>query len=186
MPEKKINRSRKGQVVELKAIKILEAQGYRVHRCVRTGAKRGPFWVSQSNDIYGCIDVIAKKKGERTRWIQVTADSGISRKSEEMLGIPWDLEFDVVEIWRWVGGHKRNHKITGAPLDSQYFQTYRLCESTDVSGLRGTKLELSMNKEGEMIGTMEGVAFKVSEPRRNFEMHERLRMAENVKEVPHE
>lgn len=122
----KVNTSKKGTSIELAAIKVLEAEGYKVHRCVRTGVKRGPFYFSQSNDVFGCIDLVAKKKGARTRWIQVTADSGIGRKKKDLDEVPWDAQFDSVEIWRWVGGNTRKHKATGAFLDRQYFQVYRL------------------------------------------------------------
>ena len=121
---RKGNTSSKGTRVELMAIKLLEAEGYRVHRCVRTGQKRGPFYVSQSNDVFGCIDLVAKRLGQRTRWIQVTADSGIGRKRREMEEVPWDPQFDSVEIWRWVGGARRKHKGTGLWLERQYFQVY--------------------------------------------------------------
>lgn len=124
-PRKRVNTSQKGAAIELTAIKILEAEGYKVHRCVRTGTKRGPLWISQSNDVFGCIDLVAKRLGERTRWIQVTADSGIGRKKKELLEVPWDPNFDRVEIWRWVGGGARKHKSTGVLLDRQYFQVYR-------------------------------------------------------------
>ncbi len=123
---KTVNTSAKGTAIELQAIKMLQAEGYVVHRCVRTGVRRGGMYFSQSNDVFGCIDLIAKKLGQRTRWIQVTADSGIGRKKEDLAEIPWDPLFDEVEIWRWVGGARRKHKITGAWLDRQYFQVYRM------------------------------------------------------------
>jgi hypothetical protein len=124
--KRKVNTSSKGTAIELAAIKILEAEGYKVHRCVRTGVKRGPFYFSQSNDVFGCIDLIAKKKGTRTRWIQVTADSGIGRKKKDLDEVPWDPVIDSVEIWRWVGGNARKHKTTGDWLERQYFQVYHL------------------------------------------------------------
>jgi hypothetical protein len=123
-PKRKVNTSAKGTSIELAAIKLLEAEGYKVHRCVRTGVKRGPFYFSQSNDVFGCIDLVAKRFGSRTRWIQVTADSGIGRKKKDMDEVPWDPEHDSVEIWRWVGGNNRKHKTTGAFLERQYFQVY--------------------------------------------------------------
>ncbi len=123
---RRINTSSKGTQIELSAIKVLEAEGYRVHRCVRTGTKRGPLWISQSNDVFGCIDLVAKKRGERTRWIQVTAHSGIGAKKKEILDVPWDPVHDSVEIWRWVGGAVRKHRSTGQVLDRQYFQVYHL------------------------------------------------------------
>jgi hypothetical protein len=124
--KRRVNTSSKGTAIELAAIKVLEAEGYKVHRCVRTGVKRGPFWFSQSNDVFGCIDLVGKKRGERTRWIQVTADSGIGRKKKDLDEVPWDPAFDSVEIWRWVGGASRKHKTTGAFLERQYFQVYHL------------------------------------------------------------
>jgi hypothetical protein len=120
----KVNTSSKGTKIELIAIKVLEAEGYTVHRCVRTGVKRGPHYFSQSNDVFGCIDLVAKKRGERTRWIQVTADGGIGKKKADLAEVPWDPLFDSVEIWRWVGGRQRRHKTTGATLERQYFQVY--------------------------------------------------------------
>jgi hypothetical protein len=124
--KRRVNTSSKGTAIELAAIKVLEAEGYKVHRCVRTGVKRGPLYISQSNDVFGCIDLVAKKRSERTRWIQVTADSGVGRKKKDLDEVPWDPVFDSVEIWRWVGGATRKHKTTGAFLERQYFQVYRL------------------------------------------------------------
>jgi hypothetical protein len=124
--KRRVNTSSKGTAIELAAIKVLEAEGYKVHRCVRTGVRRGPLYISQSNDVFGCIDLVAKKKGERTRWLQVTAHSGIGKKKADLDEVPWDPAFDSVEIWRWVGGASRKHKTTGAFLERQYFQVYRL------------------------------------------------------------
>ncbi len=121
---RRVNTSAKGTAIELAAIKLLESEGYKVHRCVRTGVKRGPNYYSQSNDVFGCIDLIGKKRGERTRWIQVTAHSGIGQKKDDLAQVPWDPLFDCVEIWRWVGGQARKHKSTGEMLERQYFQIY--------------------------------------------------------------
>ncbi len=121
-----MNTSAKGTAIELRAIKILESWGYKVHRCVRTGVKRGKMYFSQSNDVFGCVDLVAKKRGERTRWIQVTAHSGMGQKKKDLAEVPWDPLFDQVEIWRWVGGAARKHKTTGEWLDRQYFQVYKL------------------------------------------------------------
>lgn len=122
---KMVNRSAKGTGIELRAIKILEGMGYKVHRCVRSSVRRGGRFFSQSNDVFGCVDLIAKKRGERTRWIQVTAHSGMGQKKQDLEEVPWDPLFDQVEIWRWVGGAARKHKTTGEWLDRQYFQVYK-------------------------------------------------------------
>ena len=130
--KRRVNTSSKGTQIELAAIKVLEAEGYKVHRCVRTGIKRGPIYISQSNDVFGCIDLVAKRKGARTRWIQVTADSGIGRKKADLAEVPWDPDHDSVEIWRWVGGNARKHKSTGDWLKRQYFQVYHLDEGFEL------------------------------------------------------
>lgn len=127
-----VNRNAKGTAIELRAIKMLESWGYKVHRCVRTGVQRGKMYFSQNNDVFGCIDLIAKKHGERTRWVQVTADGGVGRKKDDLAEVPWDPLFDQVEIWRWVGGAARKHKTTGALLDRQYFQVYKLEEGYEL------------------------------------------------------
>lgn len=139
-PKRRVNTSAKGTQIELSAIKVLEAEGYKVHRCVRTGTKRGPIFVSQSNDVFGCIDLVAKKKGMRTRWIQVTADSGISRKKKDIDEVPWDPQHDSVEIWRWVGGATRRHKSRDILLERQYFQVYHLDDGFVLDAARRIQL----------------------------------------------
>lgn len=144
---KKIQTSNKGAVVERKAINYLKDLGYVIHRAVRTGYKRGNMWFSQSNDVFGCIDIIAKKPGERTRWIQVTAHSGIGQKKADLDEIPWDPVYDSVEIWRWVGGKNgKLHKRTGELLPDLYFQVYHLDKDyalikEDIISLRQEDLE---------------------------------------------
>jgi hypothetical protein len=86
----------------------------------------GPRWVTVGNDIFGNIDLIAKKQEERTRWIQVTSAGSIGRKRAELQATPWDKTHDSVEIWRWVGGQARRHASQGVWLDRQYFQVYHL------------------------------------------------------------
>lgn len=146
-----VNRTHKGRQIELWAIKALEAEGYVVHRCVRTSIKRGPMWISQSNDIFGCIDLVAKKRGERTRWVQVTADGGIGRKKDDLALVPWDPLFDSVEIWRWVGGPRRKHKRTGEWLERQYFQVYHLDASFELQPDKRIRLHDAL--QGDLAAT---------------------------------
>ncbi|HUR24956.1 MAG TPA: hypothetical protein VM327_02950 [Candidatus Thermoplasmatota archaeon] len=93
---------RRGREVEAKAVTILEAQGYVVHRCIRNGVKRNGRWYSAGNDIWGCVDIQAKRRGERVRFIQVTSDTGIGKKRLQLEAVPWDSAWECVEIWRWV------------------------------------------------------------------------------------
>lgn len=121
------NNNRKGNKAELEVKRLLEAQGYYVHRTVRTNHHG---FVNAPNDIFGC-DIIAKKEGERTRWIQVTCDGHIGRKKAELALVPWDSQHDSVEVWRRVG-IKRKHKVTGETPDSMYYVVYHRDDMFDL------------------------------------------------------
>lgn len=88
--------------------------------------------MSGPNDVFGCVDLIAKswpddKRESRTRWIQVTMDRAIGRKKSKLALIPWNIRHDSVEIWRLVDGSgKRLDGRTGKPRDRLYFQIYTL------------------------------------------------------------
>lgn len=119
--------SQKGQRAELKAINLLEAQGYVIHRTLRASIRRQGRWFSLHNDVFGCIDILAKKRGERMRYIQVTSTGGIGKKARDLAQVPWDPHLESIEIWRWVSGAgKRLDGRTGLPRDRLYFQVYRL------------------------------------------------------------
>ena len=109
---KRINTARKGTDIEREAIQKLHDRGYRVHRTIRTRYRTKTGWGSHSNDVFGCIDLVAKRLDERTRWIQVTATRHIGRKKLELDTVPWAIPHDSVEIWRWVPA-------------GRYFQVYR-------------------------------------------------------------
>lgn len=126
-----VSKAATGTEVERIAIAILEDQGYKVHRTVRTPVKVGKFFISQSNDVFGCIDLIAKKKGERTRWVQVTKDKGIGRKKKDLSQVPWDKDFDSVEVWIWKARKLKDIKAEPGQKMKEYnrwkhFQLYRM------------------------------------------------------------
>lgn len=124
-----IDRAAKGTRVELTAIKALEADGYTVHRCVRTAYKANGRWYSHANDVFGAVDIIAKRLGERrTRWIQVTADKQVSKKKAKLAAVPWSTDCDSVEIWRWVDGRGPWTDRRGQPVPRSFFEVYHLDE----------------------------------------------------------
>ena len=82
--------------------KWLEEHGWVVHN-QKSVAKAIPVkgkvvWVSKRNDIFGEVDLIAKKDYEPTLWIQATLDSGKGRKEEGLRKIPWGPG-DKPQIW---------------------------------------------------------------------------------------
>lgn len=65
--------------------------------------------IMAGRDIYGC-DLVAKKFGERTRWIQVSTVPQKSVKERQVLEFPWTLEHESVELWLRVHG-KREFRV---------------------------------------------------------------------------
>lgn len=122
-----MNTSGKGARIERIAIKHLRSEGYRVHRTLRSAVRYRRRFVSNGNDLFGSVDLLAKKGGERMKYIQVTATRDKSRKAKRLLEVPWDCSMESVEIWRWVGGKgPRMDGRTGQPRPRFYFQVYRL------------------------------------------------------------
>lgn len=56
-------------------------------------------WVSQRNDILGCIDVLWIDPAGRITFVQCTMDTGVGRKLAELKKIPWNLGVCHVEVW---------------------------------------------------------------------------------------
>lgn len=125
MPRKRRpNTNRKGVRLERVAIKVLESKPYAVHRTIRHVVRKKGRVLSISSDIYGCIDLIAKRKGERTRWIQVTTATSIRKRIADFAKVPWSPEHDVVELWRWIPAGKHLDGRTGKPRLRKYFKVY--------------------------------------------------------------
>ena len=87
----------------------LEERGWMVHNqksVARAIKVRGKLiFVSQRNDIFGGIDLIAMKENLPTLWIQATLDSGKGRKMEKLAAIPFSWS-DNVQIWIDRGGRQ--------------------------------------------------------------------------------
>ena len=94
---------KKGQYLEQLAKRMLEADGYCVHRVqqntkVRKVNGRLVFY-SNKQDIFEC-DLIAIKKESLPRFIQVTADTGIKKRLEEWQKYPFPFPLISVELWQ--------------------------------------------------------------------------------------
>jgi len=55
-------------------------------------------YVSQRNDILGCIDLVAKKENKPTLWIQATLHTGLGEKKKALQTVPWGKD-DMVQVW---------------------------------------------------------------------------------------
>ena len=107
--------TQKGNQYEREVRDILEAQGWLVegqHRKVmwirdqKTGQMK---MIMSGRDIYGC-DLIAKKLGSKTRWIQVSTVPQKSSKERQVMEFPWTLEHEDVELWLRIDG-KRSYRV---------------------------------------------------------------------------
>ena len=80
--------------------KWLIDKDYSVHRSQRSFFKfpSGKI-IAHSNDILNCIDILAIKKGEKPRFIQVTKHSGMSEKIKKLSKVDWDFDYCSVEVW---------------------------------------------------------------------------------------
>ena len=56
-------------------------------------------WVSQRNDIFGCIDLVWITAQGTICFIQATEDRGIGRKLAELNKVPWCLSNCLVQLW---------------------------------------------------------------------------------------
>lgn len=131
--------TQKGNLYEKEVKTILESQGYTVegqHRKVMwirdkfTGAMK---MIMAGRDIFG-VDLIAKKLGERTRWIQVSTLSQKSSKQKQVLVFPWTLEHESVELWLRLDG-KRTFRVFKLAADGKFIET----EPEDLKGSKHEK-----------------------------------------------
>ena len=88
-----------GNKNELFVEKELQKQGYVIHRARASVIKTKTGYFCRSNDIFGAFDIIAKKKGEKTKWIQVSTGYRKSEKEKVILGLNIWNSRDEVEIW---------------------------------------------------------------------------------------
>lgn len=125
LPKKRKNTNKIGNEAELIAKEHLERQGYLVHRAARAYRPVGNGQlVNVQTDVFGCIDLVAKKKNHATLWIQVTVDGGIGRKMKDLQKVPWNLD-DIVQVWQW---KKRSMRECETRAEYQKWLHFRVIE----------------------------------------------------------
>lgn len=97
----RMNTKRRGASLELRLKKQLEAMGFIIEkaRAVYAGKNR-----AVSHDFYSAFDMVAKRAGTRTTWIQATTTNvSIAQKAAQIAeALPYfDQQFDDVWIARW-------------------------------------------------------------------------------------
>ena len=119
----------KGNRLQVAARRVLEDEGYTVHTAVRSAQRRGPFWISQSTDVFNAFDLVATRmeRPRSLRFIQVTTANNVSERIKKVDPVPLNTSIASVEIWGYVGGQKRldrRYKDRKVWLARNYFQVY--------------------------------------------------------------
>src|ERR1041385_3065865 len=104
--------TQKGNQYEREVKAILESQGWTVEGQHRKVMFLGPGkMIMAGRDIFGC-DIVAKKAGERTRWIQVSTVENKSKKEKQVLGYPINLDHESIERWLRIPKKKAYRRFT--------------------------------------------------------------------------
>lgn len=98
--------TQKGNRIEKLAEDILHEWGFQTHRARKSGIFIKGRYFCHSNDIFKCIDIVAVKPEERTRWIQVTTLANKSAKLKKVRTVDWNFDFSDVLCWCYLGRGK--------------------------------------------------------------------------------
>lgn len=57
-------------------------------------------WISQRNDILGCVDLIVIIPSKQTLFIQATLHTGVAKRVKQLAKVPWDFEHCTIQLWQ--------------------------------------------------------------------------------------
>lgn len=108
----------KGNQFEIEVKKTLESYGWHVFRQHRKPLFIHGKMITIGADIFGC-DLVAKMRGAKTVWVQVSTPENLSAKKKQVLEHPFNLEHETYEIWSRVSGKREFeiHRLTQAADD---------------------------------------------------------------------
>ena len=133
--------TQKGNQYEREARDILVREDYLVegqHRRVmyirdkKTGLMK---LIMAGRDIFGC-DLIAKKSGFKTKWIQVSTVPQKSVKEKQVLEFPINFEYEDYELWLRVHG-KREFRVFALTFNANNGEYY--FAETETKFVKGDK-----------------------------------------------
>jgi hypothetical protein len=101
-----------GKAAENEARKLLEEAGWEVHQARAQLKRLRGFFMTLSNDIWGCIDLAAFCS--TSLWfIQVTTTAGVSKRRRKLEQLPWPYHLVRISIFEAreekVGRRKMGH-----------------------------------------------------------------------------
>lgn len=92
-----MNKAAKGKKFEKEVKTILESKGYMVEQAIPKTIFLGKGKIiAIAHDFFGCWDLIAKKIGEPTLWVQVSTVGNLSHKRKQIAksNYDWNSDFD--------------------------------------------------------------------------------------------
>lgn len=130
--------TQKGNQYEKEVRLILEAKGWHVEGQHRKVMFLGPGkMIMAGRDVYGC-DLICKKQGEKTRWIQVSTVENKSKKEHQVKEFPWTLQYETLQLWLRVKGAKKYRVYEAKQNDTTQISEFVEIES-EILGTSKTK-----------------------------------------------
>lgn len=110
--------TQKGNAHEIEVKRHHEALGWKVFRVHKKAIWIDGRMILIGADAFGA-DLICKKIGVRTKWIQVGADGARTKKEAQLLEHPITPEHEEYEVWLRVEGKKeyKVYKLVQVPVD---------------------------------------------------------------------
>lgn len=111
----------KGNQFEREVKAILERQEWKVFRQHRKPLFIKGRMITVGADIFGA-DIVAKKQGQKTRYIQVSTVENKSKKETQLLEHPITLEHEDIELWLRVDGKKAYRRFVLQPHVKEVYE----------------------------------------------------------------
>ena len=103
----------RGSSYEREAREIMESWGYVVEKAIKKAVwikrKGRPTPISIAHDFFGAFDLIGKKLGMPTLWVQVSTWDEMSHKRKQVAGFPATAGIDDVALFGRVRGGRSPH-----------------------------------------------------------------------------
>lgn len=117
--ENEVSNREAGNRFENRCRDYLESLGFAVDKArakvmmIRDNKTNKMRMISGPNDFFGCADLIAVHPSRPyTLFLQCTLDSGVGRKKDKLLAVPWNLSVQKVQIWMRQDGVKSGIRVT--------------------------------------------------------------------------
>lgn len=81
----------KGKDAERAFRRIMEADGWIVHQATAATVRRGPLFITNSNDLWNCVDLAGVHPEKGFHFVQVTGGGSVSARKKKIMAVRWPL-----------------------------------------------------------------------------------------------